>query len=125
MNREIKFRGWNVVGKKMVDLKAITAFALDATLSQDDLFLPFSEDIVLMQFTGLKDKNGIEVFEGDIIQPYVSSNHKVEICQIRYLDRAFCMAFPEDESKMDTVWYYDFEVIGNIYQNPELLEAKS
>lgn len=90
--REIKFRGWNKKTKTYVDLKKITPLALDSTLEQDGLFLPFSDHIILEQFTGLHDGTeweqltegerakwtrdgnfpsewkGKEIYEGDVVE---------------------------------------------------------
>lgn len=108
--REIKFRGWN--GKELVDFYKITPLALDTTLKQDGLFIPFGDDIPLMQYTGLRDKNGVEIYEGDIVQPYMGGE-KVEPVAVSYDAPRF---------NMDEVWYHDVEVIGNIHENPELLK---
>lgn len=66
MNREIKFRAWNRVTNQMLDLKKITPFALHPVLDAAGLFLPFDDAYALMQYTGLQDRNGTDVYEGDV-----------------------------------------------------------
>jgi len=81
--------------------------------------------IVLMQYTGLKDKNGKEIYEGDIVQVYYTDKFKGGKAIIKYLERSFCMSQGADlESDLDCVWFYICEVIGNIYENRYLLENK-
>lgn len=131
--REIKFRGWNTITKKMIDLKAITPLALSDTLMQDGLFLPFHKTIELMQFTGLKDKNGKDIYEGDIVKgnivkvgiiEWMSEYAKFGVNVLKATG-VLCEEFtfplgnyaPNGQNK-------PLEIIGNIYENPELLEAK-
>lgn len=64
--REIKFRAFNIVTQTMIDLKKITPFALD--IDTDGLFIPFSDGLIIEQFTGLHDRNGNEIYEGDIVK---------------------------------------------------------
>ncbi len=78
------------------------------------------ENPILMQYTGLKDKNGKEIYEGDIIVEYLLPN-EYDYGIIEYLDGSFVINW---KSKM---WQYLInvsrrEVIGNIYENPELLK---
>ena len=94
------------------------------------------EDIELMQYTGLKDKNGKEIYEGDIVKIAEKKNiskHKVIhmkpiIADIEwseeYLTYILITLSVKDafESLADYLEEYDVEVIGNIYDNPELLK---
>ena len=73
-----------------------------------------------MQSTGLLDKNGQEIFEGDIVHAY--SEDARLIGAIEYFDNAYCIK--TKNGVYNSLWinaeYY--EVIGNIYENPELVE---
>ncbi len=112
--REIRFRAWDKIRKKMIDVHGIQ-FVLEKVLWQEyepekTNWYSDIENMELMQFTGLKDKNGKEIYEEDIvkwiggsIEPIVWEN--------------FCAGFNLDESGARGV-----EVIGNIYENPELLK---
>ena len=151
MSREIKFRAWNEDLKIMCDLKKTTPLAMHPELAQDGLFIPFSKHLKLMQFTGLHDKNGKEIFEGDILRVKWSiknespdSEWKAEehIAGVEWSHPGwkirwsyFSKPFEIDGNK-ELCWYDDyhrsnqpgafhklteFEVLGNIYENPELL----
>ena len=132
--REIKFRGWNKDQGKMIDLKAITPFALDPTLFVDGLFLPFCDTVILMQYTGLKDKKGVEIYEGDIIQWHEDELadmgekiiHHEGIGQVTW-EKEFChfgiRVIPKQIGHYSFSEDARYEIIGNVHQNPELLET--
>ena len=125
--REIKFRAWDELDKKM------------SFWTLNDLIINFGYSELtekpnvlndeFMQYTGLKDKNGKEIYEGDIIQ-FKRNNEEFRRKEIQWINHYGQWNFPNlnnNESNykkditpkdiLDSSW----EVIGNIYENPELL----
>jgi len=132
--REIKFRAWDFQNNSMFypheiyfdgGLKNIGA--LDAMANYIENGRP---RFVLMQYTGLKDKNGKEIYEGDIIVVRVLhdgdeccwDNEKQEpIPQLVKWDERRC-SFDFGHASRICYYPHHFEVIGNIFENPELLK---
>ena len=87
-------------------------------------YMVLAEDLVLMQSTGLKDKNGKEIFEGDILK---NNNY---ITSVFYEKGAYCVKFRRTTNTTVTmnvisfIEKYKTKIVGNIYENPELLEVK-
>ena len=83
------------------------------------------------QYTGLHDKNGKEIYEGDIVQTYDGKGNKEYVQEIKWEEYASCCECSTDHGFNTGSLYYYFdgktptgtsEVIGNIYENPELLK---
>lgn len=72
-------------------------------------------DVILMQYTGLKDKNGTEIYEGDIVK---ATKENIPLIVVFWDD--FTASFNGTKDN-----YLHSEIIGNIYENPELLEPNS
>lgn len=104
--REIKFRAWDFKNKEIIE---------DAMTLNGTLFYKDNPNFVLLQFTGLKDKNGKEIFEGDIVKFKVIGGERKEV--IIFEDGCFLAGSFYLNRK-------DVEIIGNIYENPELLERR-
>lgn len=128
-----KFRAWDKSNKKMCDVKALSAFNDgEVTIKRDgenaSYVVPI-ERVILMQSTGLFDKNGVEVFDGDIVNAYDTDRNEGQIYKtvnltgvVTYHENAFCL---KQGNVLNDLWVHseEFEVIGNIYENPELLES--
>lgn len=125
MSREIKFRAW--FQGKMIDLQIITPLALADDIP--GLFIPFKDDCILMQYTGRKDKHGKEIYEGDVItceiyerEDYDDYYSKKPI-EVHWSDNATGF-WPLNKGSQWRSGCENIEVIGNIYENPELIKTK-
>lgn len=126
MNREIKFRAWHKDLKKMFKIGQITLEKGTWNFEPNDrdfigMSIPFQPSFVLMQYTGLHDKNGKEIYEGDIvgdseIKWTVKWNkHRMGFCLYPTTKQLY------DEMPINVENKLSFKIIGNIYDNPELL----
>ena len=137
--REIKFRAWDKKEKKWVHIDTIF-FSSEGNIEQYSVteiqdtpasYCVHKEHLELIQYTGLKDKNGKEIYEGDIVEykttdGFDENDLYKEKRTIIYIDGAFSPIYLStrclhtDEDKL--LICKNIEVIGNIYENPELLK---
>ena len=139
--RDIKFRVWDKYNKKMIQSETILNICFVRTEHTPNLIVctnrkinhfeeireqdkKYCNEFELLQYTGIKDKNGKEIYEGDI---FAHNNQKFEVIY----DGTRFIGVDGDRSGNGYCCYVDscykngsssIEVIGNVYENPELLE---
>lgn len=124
--REVKFRAWDKEKKKMFEVTAIEfkgcyvgrfhnreeTAGLEIGPGDNGEQETYESSPILMQYTGLKDKNGKQIYEGDVVKKW-----KGEIGQIKWVGSGLKVE-PWTPGDINDSW----EVIGNVHENPELLK---
>lgn len=153
MSREIKFRVWDTEKQEWLaasDPNSLTYYGFHLfgeVMLMQSINLEVLSKIVIEQYTGLKDKNGVEIYESDLIRLYDGATHHIYEVVYSDADTAYTLKAHGRFWSTDTrtiltsvEWdklsigykmsYYslsaiqeDFEVIGNIHESPELLKA--
>jgi len=148
MEREIKFRAWDN-SWTIKEMIYFGIFDTDDGLHCKDGVTDIRE-AEIMQYTGLKDKNGKEIYEGDMLMIHQIDSNRKEVARAKNLVRwnlgeakfdfewcangligvggssfsLFLHNFRKPANKESALdWYFEIEVIGNIYENPELLKS--
>ena len=130
MNREIKFRAWDKKRKRlykvlhwhcptMGDGHWATVEGFDIIEQKEINLYIQPKDIILMQYTGLQDKNGKEIYEGDLFKPDTLT--KPYCLEVKFNEKTACFE-PFGNSEYSDVPSLG-KVIGNIHQNPEHLKG--
>lgn len=123
--REIKFRMWDP-SKKMIKFDAYPGAYPGTYFLNMWLYQIQKSGDILMQYTGQKDKNGKEIYEGDIIKQYSLPDYKEPLEDVALVfwsecDARFSLNWLEGAYvQYNNIYWYSYEVIGNIYENPEI-----
>ncbi|MCD2223218.1 YopX family protein [Listeria cossartiae] len=129
--REIEFRAWDKEVKEMDYNPSVIEIWQNKPINEQ-FRLESEEKLIWMQYTGLKDKSGKKIFEGDIVA-FSEDDFHVFNSQVEYFSED---GYPAFDIKVPSTYYFDsnvfsevsmtglyeIEVIGNIHENPELLE---
>ena len=145
--REIKFRAWNISEKRWCSPAELEwcllpnpythgdgVFEIDESNKEKDSAFNLGTSYELMQYTGLKDKNGKEIYEGDIINTYLEDEQgPLPLSEVCFFEG--CFVITESAPGYSPSYYWekgeltlrefakDSEIVGNIYENPELLQG--
>lgn len=132
----LRYRAWDVLSQEMIDEILMISFVrkeIIGKFSDGSTSVPLKfedkrngEDVIFMQSTDLKDKNGKEIFEGDI----VDYKGRKAIVNWHGSYASFICRFVDELQERKSEWkllylaYYKFEVVGNVHENKELLEVE-
>lgn len=134
--REIRFRVWDNSKEKMYYAgegnspahgfllnffgDIISNYQKEGTNEYKQVFARIGHSLELMQYSGLKDRNGVEIYEGDLCL------HEEQIYEVVFLQGRFALVKPNKPKVLTELFYYDelVEVVGNIFETLELLDIK-
>lgn len=126
-----KFRAWDKRSKEMWKVSTLHIEDEYVDLFKKNIYEnPLNDpsakfgDVILMQSTGLKDKNGVEIFEGDVLY-YIPFESHINDSIVVFEKGSFCKKMLRN-GKLTSVRFIDseeYEVIGNVWDNPALLEV--
>lgn len=125
--KELKIKAWLKKEKKMVSIIGIDLnyqyirYSDDGNLFKDDYKIAEFKDIELLQFTGAKDKAGQEVYEADVIKFNDGIDDIYGLISYDDEDAVYCVSYENVTEHLSNM-AGDFEIVGNIFENPNLHE---
>jgi len=129
MNRQLKFRVWNKATKRFFKTDYNEHLSVAISVDGKTLYQNYvggdkeiGKDVIIQQFTGLKDRHEKEIYEGDIVKAYSEEFENENFTgKVIFDDGSFLTWINKNDIR--GVWSGDdIEVIGNIFENPELLK---
>lgn len=122
--RQIKFRVWSESRKKWLnecmfdmEVKGAYDFSSDSSMRYN-----YKTDVIIEQFTGLQDKKGNDIYEGDLVKK--DDDKFVRCGVVSFIHGCWMVASKSGEQYFNLHWHLSqVEVVGNIHQHPELLEG--
>ena len=120
--RKIKFRAWDKENEKMMKVSSLHLENKEISVKENGTFHLFRMQD-LMQYTGVKDKNGKEIYEGDIV--ILNDAEEENRCIVKYKYGSYILVDGDLREDLSNVEDRFLEVIGNIYENKNLLEENN
>jgi len=131
-----KFRVWDIQDKSFYSLEYLREFKVSISFDGQTIDQDFwggtktiGEDVIVQHYIGLSDKNGIEIYEGDIIQYNVGSSYDNISFVVKWCSDSLSWIFQSESGEVLTnCWtpngnrFNFIEIKGNIFENPELLK---